>query len=85
MSAVLHVVWDRLGRGARTSGQVDNLPIDFDTVVGPEHLYAVAAAIHTFAETRIGSKNFEVLAHPEGYFTVQGGAYGSGLWSLVSA
>lgn len=84
MTAQLRVVWDRLA-GARSAGQTDTIPVDFDRVVGPEHLYAISHAIHTFAEPRIAAKNFEVLTHPEGWFTVQGGAYGSGLWSLVAS
>lgn len=83
MSATLHLVWDRLGRGRRTEGEVEDVPLgELDPV---DVMGRVEREIRAIARDNVIADRYEVLVLPEGQFAIQGGAFGSGTWSLVGA
>lgn len=83
MAAQLRLTWDRLA-GSRVTGQVDHLPFTLSPTDPAMPIEQVGKAIRAFVVARV-NPTVEVLVHPEGWFVVQGGAAGSGLWSLVGA
>lgn len=80
MSATLQLVWDRLhARGChRATGHVDTVSIAID----PLTLDGIANEIRKVIVVRARD---EILVLPEGHFVVNGGALGSGTWSLLGA